>query len=90
MGVPHAKWGETVVAFVQEESSFKSSLNEKELKLWLRKNDLAPHKMPDDFFFASEEIGLPSGLPVNASGKVLKIELRQLAQKLIAKRGKFN
>jgi long-chain acyl-CoA synthetase len=63
-------------------------LNEKELKLWLRKHDLAPHKMPDWFFIASEETGLPLGLPVNASGKVLKTELRQLAQNLVAKKGK--
>jgi mevalonyl-CoA ligase len=70
VGIPHAKWGESVVAFVQEESSSKSALNEKELKAWLRKHDLAPHKMPDHFFITSEETGLLSGLPVNASGQV--------------------
>ncbi|KAF3389934.1 putative acyl-CoA synthetase YngI [Talaromyces pinophilus] len=89
VGVPHAKWGESVVAFVQGESSSKSALNEKELKAWLRNDDFAPHKMPDHFFITSEETGLPSGLPVNASGTVLKTGLRQLAQNLVAKGGKL-
>ncbi|KKK13972.1 hypothetical protein ARAM_000223 [Aspergillus rambellii] len=87
VGVPDPKWGENIATFVQEESGSQGTLAEKELKLWLRKHDLAPHKMPDYFFIASEETGLPFGLPVNASGKVLKTELRLLAQKTVKGKG---
>jgi acyl-CoA synthetase (AMP-forming)/AMP-acid ligase II len=83
IGIPDVKWGEKVVAFVQQSPHAKEFLTEKDMKLWLRKHDLAPHKMPDHFILTSEETGLPTGLPVNASGKVLKTELRTRAQVIL-------
>ncbi|HOV79284.1 MAG TPA: long-chain fatty acid--CoA ligase [Bacillota bacterium] len=68
VGVPDKKRGETVRAFVVIKEGFE--LNKKELMTFLKTN-LAAFKLPRDI------IELES-LPKNATGKILKKELRKL------------
>jgi acyl-CoA synthetase (AMP-forming)/AMP-acid ligase II len=84
VGIPDPYWGEVIVAFVQanKQSEIKALLQKKALKFWLRKR-LAPHKVPEHFFFLGQGGGIPDTLPVNATGKVLKRELREIASYLI-------
>ena len=83
VGIKDPKWGEEVVAFVQKLPTSQSVLSDKDLKTWLRKHDLAPHKIPTYFLVLGQRTGVPKELPVNASGKVLKNELRALAQEIV-------
>lgn len=69
IGVQDEHWGEIVCACLVLESP--GSFNEAETKAWCRSH-LAAFKVPQEFRLYSE-------LPKNASGKVLKRELRQLA-----------
>ncbi|KAI5919320.1 putative amp dependent CoA ligase [Camillea tinctor] len=77
VGVPHRKYGEAVVAFVELNS--RSLLDEQDLKGWLRKKKLSPHKMPDYFFPVGDTEDALTEIPLNTSGKVLKTELRVVA-----------
>jgi acyl-CoA synthetase (AMP-forming)/AMP-acid ligase II len=77
VGVPDTYWGEAVVAFIQPAAAGTSTPT-KDMKLWLR-NKLAPHKVPEHFFWLSTGGGVPDALPVNATGKVVKKELREVA-----------
>lgn len=63
-------------------------LTDRDLKLWLRKCGTAPYKMPDHYFQLGLGLGdgIPASLPVNATGKVLKAELRVAAERIVARR----
>jgi fatty-acyl-CoA synthase len=66
IGAPDEKWGETVVAVVVRRA--ESSLGEEELIAWTRER-IASFKAPRRVTFVDE-------LPRNATGKILKRELR--------------
>ncbi|HEU0276348.1 MAG TPA: acyl-CoA synthetase, partial [Rhodanobacteraceae bacterium] len=66
-GVPHPKWIEAVVAVVVPKQGV--SVTPEELLAFGREH-LAPYKAP-------KYVVLSDGLPKNASGKILKRELRQ-------------
>ena len=71
IGVPDERRGEVAVAFVSPADG--QTLDEKELQQFVR-GKLADYKIPKQFIF------MPS-LPKNATGKILKTELRKLAVK---------
>ena len=66
IGVPDDRWGETVMAVIV--SAVDNGPTEAELDALCREN-LGGFKVPRRYVFVSE-------LPLNASGKVLKRELR--------------
>jgi acyl-CoA synthetase (AMP-forming)/AMP-acid ligase II len=66
VGAPDPRWGETIVAFVQLRSGHQASTGE--LTAHCRKF-LAGYKTPRQIFFRKD-------LPLSASGKILKRELR--------------
>lgn len=82
VGVPHEKYGESIVAFVELHS--RSTLDDQSLKAWLRGQNLLPHKMPDVFLPIGDVQGALQLMPMNTSGKVLKTELRAFAIRSIA------
>ncbi len=67
IGVPHEVWGETVAAIVVMKKDVE--LNEEEMTGFCRKS-LAGYKLPRIFYQVDQ-------LPRNASGKVLKYQLRK-------------
>jgi len=67
VGVPHDKWGEVPIAFVVRRAS--ASITEQELIAFAREH-LAHFKCPTKVIFVD-------ALPRNASGKLLKRELRR-------------
>jgi acyl-CoA synthetase (AMP-forming)/AMP-acid ligase II len=67
IGLPDEVWGEAVCGVVVPKSS--ATIDESELKNFCRKK-LAGYKIPRKFFIEQE-------LPRNASGKVLKYQLKQ-------------
>jgi acyl-CoA synthetase (AMP-forming)/AMP-acid ligase II len=69
IGVPHERQGEVGLAFVVPAPG--ATLEADALIAWCRKN-MANYKVPGS-------VRIVSGLPTNASGKVLKTELRRLA-----------
>lgn len=87
IGIPDARWGETVGAYVQRTPEKNHALNTKEIRIWLR-NRIAAHKIPDHVFWIGEEPDVPQELPVNASGKVLKAQLSATATELLKQRCK--
>ncbi|KAL4735233.1 hypothetical protein BDV11DRAFT_174031 [Aspergillus similis] len=84
VGVPDSYWGEVIVAFIQatKEASSVPALQKKAIRLWLR-NRLAPHKVPEHFFVLGSGEGIPDEMPINATGKVLKRDLRDIATRLL-------
>jgi fatty-acyl-CoA synthase len=75
IGVPHPRWVETPVAVISLHDG--TSLTEAEVIEWCRAR-LASYKKPSRVIFVAQ-------LPRNATGKVLKRELReQFAQPLAA------
>lgn len=82
VGVPHDKYGESIVAFVELHT--RRALEDQSLKAWLRGQNLSPHKMPDVFLPVGDVPGALPLMPMNTSGKVLKTELRAFAIKLTA------
>jgi acyl-CoA synthetase (AMP-forming)/AMP-acid ligase II len=86
IGIKDDKWGEVVGVFLQQSSAQESRLKEKNLKVWMRKHKIAPHKMPDHYFHIGRDEGVPDELPVNGSGKVLKAVLRSVAQEVVSRR----
>jgi acyl-CoA synthetase (AMP-forming)/AMP-acid ligase II len=66
--VPHAKWGETPLAVVVLKPG--SSATEADLTAFTREN-LATYKCPSQFVVVD-------ALPRNATGKLLKPEMRRL------------
>ena len=84
IGIPDPYWGEKVGAFIQraKTSISESQITRKDLKIWLR-NRIGPHKIPEHFFWVGEEAGVPNEIPVNATGKIAKTDLRAIASKLV-------
>ena len=85
VGIKDEKWGEIVGCFC-EFSSAMDMLSEKDIKLWLRKQGTAAHKMPDHYFIIGNGGGIPDTIPVNSSGKVVKAELRSIAEEILSQR----
>lgn len=83
MGIPDPSWGENVGAFLKRKTDAGNAVGKKELRLWLRKR-LAPHKVPEQFFWIGEGAGVPDVFPVNHTGKLMKAELREAAERLVA------
>ncbi|KAK4171232.1 putative acyl-CoA synthetase family [Triangularia setosa] len=79
VGIPDDYWGEVVGVFVKREPD--SKVGDRELKLWLRAK-IAPHKMPERFFWLGDGGGVPDELPFNHTGKLMKAELRKIASGL--------
>jgi long-chain acyl-CoA synthetase len=67
IGVPHERWGETVKAIVVRSPG--APVTEAEIIAYARTN-LAHYKCPTSVEFVAE-------LPRNATGKILKRELRE-------------
>lgn len=78
IGIPDEQWGEIVAAVVVCRPGM--SVSSDELISWCR-GSLASYKKPRAIYFVDE-------LPKNATGKVLKRELRQLFLKSISRDGK--
>jgi acyl-CoA synthetase (AMP-forming)/AMP-acid ligase II len=74
IGVPDERMGEVGMAFVVAVPNAK--LDRKELAAWSREH-MANFKVPRHF-------EIVTALPSNASGKVLKFELRELATRILA------
>jgi acyl-CoA synthetase (AMP-forming)/AMP-acid ligase II len=64
IGLPDPKWGEVIACVLREDAPA-----EKELEAWLRER-IAGYKIPRRWFRVPE-------LPRNATGKVLKVQLRK-------------
>jgi acyl-CoA synthetase (AMP-forming)/AMP-acid ligase II len=71
VGVPHPRWGEVPVAFVVAAGGELSSADREALEARCRA-ELAPYKRPSSLVTIDE-------LPLNATGKVSKTMLRELA-----------
>jgi long-chain acyl-CoA synthetase len=84
IGIPDSKYGEVVGAFIQLTGGHARPTDE-ELRAWTRET-LGRHKAPQYVFVFGEE-GVPSTVPVTGSGKVRKVELRQMATAALAQRG---
>ncbi len=69
IGLPDAKWGEEVAAFIRPASGQRIDKNE--LVRYVRQH-LAPHKTPRHWFEVD-------ALPLTGSGKIHKYKLRQMA-----------
>jgi mevalonyl-CoA ligase len=84
IGIPDPDWGEVVGAFVKSVPGVKSDfeVRRKKIKLQLR-NQIAPHKIPEHFFWIGEQEGVPEQIPINATGKILKKDLRDIASCLL-------
>lgn len=84
IGIPDPYWGENVGAFIQRAKTSKSEsqITRKDLKIWLRSR-VGLHKIPERFFWVGEEAGVPNEFPVNATGKIVKTDLRVIASKLV-------
>jgi len=88
IGIPDDYWGEIVGVFVQRATAVagtetgKRKIGDRDLKLWLR-NKVAPHKVPEHFFWIGDGAGVPDALPFNHTGKLMKGELRGVATALV-------
>ena len=67
IGIPHDQYGEEIKAFVVRKEGATAS--EAEIMAWAKEN-MAAYKYPREIVFRDT-------LPMNATGKILKIELRQ-------------
>lgn len=72
-----------VGAFIQLRPS-QNRPSDEELRAWTRKT-LGRHKAPEYVLVFGEE-GVPSAVPLTGSGKVRKVELRQMAKAVLARR----
>ncbi|KAJ5157944.1 uncharacterized protein N7500_007595 [Penicillium coprophilum] len=85
IGIPDPKYGEVVGAFIAIASGAGRPTDD-ELRAWTRET-LGRHKAPQHVFVFGEE-GSSSTVPVTGSGKVRKVELRQMAMTVLAERQK--
>ncbi|KXG49181.1 AMP-dependent synthetase/ligase [Penicillium griseofulvum] len=85
IGISDPKYGEVVGAFIAIASG-ASRPTDDELRTWTRET-LGRHKAPQYVFVFGEE-GTSSTVPVTGSGKVRKVELRQMAMEVLAERAK--
>ncbi|KAJ6151473.1 hypothetical protein N7470_007070 [Penicillium chermesinum] len=83
IGIPDQRYGEVVGAFIQLAPG-QSRPTDETLRTWTRET-LGRHKAPQYVFVFGQE-GIPSTIPVTGSGKVRKVELRQLAVRALAGR----
>ncbi|KAI1112053.1 putative amp dependent CoA ligase [Nemania sp. NC0429] len=81
VGIPDEKSGEAVVAFVELRN--RGTVDARQLRIWLRERKLTPHKMPDHFITIGDVDGCLTKMPLNATGKILKTELRSFAQNYV-------
>lgn len=84
IGIPDQKYGEVVGAFIQITPS-QTRPPDDDLRAWTRET-LGRHKAPQHVFVFGEE-GVSSTVPITGSGKVRKVELRQMATNALAQRG---
>ncbi|CAG8895044.1 unnamed protein product [Penicillium egyptiacum] len=85
IGIADPKYGEVVGAFIAIASGAERPADD-ELRTWTRET-LGRHKAPQHVFVFGEE-GASSTVPVTGSGKVRKVELRQMAMAVLAERQK--
>ncbi|KAJ5382109.1 hypothetical protein N7517_000020 [Penicillium concentricum] len=85
IGIPDPKYGEVVGAFIAIASGAGRPTDD-ELRTWTRET-LGRHKAPQYVFVFGEE-GASGTVPVTGSGKVRKVELRQMAMTVLAERQK--
>lgn len=83
IGIPDPKYGEVVGAFIQLDQQHPRPSDE-ELRAWTRQK-LGYHKAPQYIFVFGEE-GVSSTVPVTGSGKVRKVDLREMAAKVLEDR----
>ncbi|KAL4907116.1 hypothetical protein BDW74DRAFT_175901 [Aspergillus multicolor] len=83
IGIPDPKYGEVVGAFIQLVDG-ASRPSDQELVSWTRET-LGRHKAPQHVFVFGEE-GVESTVPVTGSGKVRKVELREIARGVLERR----
>ncbi|KAE8148008.1 hypothetical protein BDV25DRAFT_142213 [Aspergillus avenaceus] len=85
IGIPDPKYGEAVGAFVAVAPGYEEQRpSDEELRNWTRET-LGRHKAPQYVFvFGKEDIDRT--VPVTGSGKVRKVELRQMASKVLERR----
>ncbi|KAL4886630.1 hypothetical protein BJY04DRAFT_228432 [Aspergillus karnatakaensis] len=83
IGISDAKYGEVVGAFISiAEGGSRPSDNE--LRDWTRET-LGRHKAPQYFFVFGEE-GVDREVPITGSGKVRKVDLRNIAKGVLERR----
>ncbi|KAF2823437.1 putative amp dependent CoA ligase [Ophiobolus disseminans] len=83
IGIPDDHWGEIVGVFIKRACQTETAeLGTKEIKFWLR-HKVAPHKVPEHYFWLGDGAGVPNELPCNHTGKLLKGELRTIASNLL-------
>ncbi|KAJ5800650.1 uncharacterized protein N7518_002718 [Penicillium psychrosexuale] len=87
VGIADPKYGEVVGAFIAIASGAGRPTDD-ELRAWTRET-LGRHKAPQHVFVFGEE-GASSTVPVTGSGKVRKVELRDMAMAVLAQRQKTN
>ena len=83
IGIPDQKYGEVVGAFIQLAAD-QTQPSDEDLRNWIRET-LGRHKAPQYVLVFGQE-GIPSTRPVTGSGKVRKVELRQMAAAALAQR----
>lgn len=83
IGITDQKYGEVVGAFIQVAPG-QSRPADEDLRSWTRET-LGRHKAPQHVFVFGEE-GVSSTVPVTGSGKVRKVELRQMATAALTRR----
>ncbi|EAW07130.1 putative long-chain-fatty-acid-CoA ligase [Aspergillus clavatus NRRL 1] len=85
IGIPDYKYGEVVGAFLALAAGYEGKRpSEDELRAWTRET-LGRHKAPQHFFVFGEE-GVDRTIPVTGSGKVRKVDLRNIAAGVLEKR----
>ena len=82
IGVPDAKYGEAVAAFLRPELSAARHAGDEEIRMWVRET-LAWQKAPKHVFWLGEK-GLPAEYPKTGSGKHQKHVLREMASMILA------
>ncbi|CAG8082522.1 unnamed protein product [Penicillium salamii] len=83
IGIPDPKYGEVVGAFIAVAAGAARPTDD-ELRVWTRET-LGRHKAPQHVFVFGEE-GASSEVPVTGSGKVRKVDLRDMATAVLAQR----
>ena len=85
IGIPDAKYGEVVGAFIAMAPGFDDKRpSDEELRNWTRET-LGRHKAPQYIFVFGEE-GVEREIPVTGSGKVRKVDLRETAAQVLERR----
>ncbi|KKK20117.1 hypothetical protein P175DRAFT_0515115 [Aspergillus ochraceoroseus IBT 24754] len=87
IGIPDHKYGEVVGAFIAVAPEHQGKRpSDEALRVWTRET-LGRHKAPQYFFVFGEE-GVDRTIPVTGSGKVRKVDLRNIAAKVLEQRTK--